>query len=122
MGTKEGIMAPLAVSTTTGGHTVLGETAVRQLQDRLRGALLLSNHERYEATRKVWNGRIDKRPALIACCAGPADVRAAVTFAREHELLVSVRGGGHSVAGKAVCQGGLMLDLACMKAIQIDPV
>jgi FAD/FMN-containing dehydrogenase len=114
-------MATLPAITTTGGHTVLGETAVRQLEACLRGELLLPSNDRYEETRKVWNGMVDKRPALIARCAGAADVIAAVTFAREHDLLVSVRGGGHSVAGKAVCNGGLMIDLARMKEIQIDP-
>ena len=108
--------------TTTGGHTVLGEAAVRHLQASLQGELLLPDHDRYEETRKVWNGMIDKRPALIARCAGVADVSAAVTFARDHTLLVSVRGGGHSVAGKAVCNGGLMIDLSRMRGIQVDPV
>jgi hypothetical protein len=115
-------MATLPAITTTGEHTVLGETTVRQLQASLRGELLLPSHDRYDETRKVWNGMVDKRPALIARCTGAADVIAAVTFAREHNLLVSVRGGGHSVAGKAVCNGGLMIDLARMKAIQTDPV
>ena len=115
-------MATLPATTTTGGHTVLGEAAVRQLQTSLRGELLLPSNASYEATRKVWNGMVDKRPALIARCAGAVDVLAAVTFAREHELLVSVRGGGHSVAGKAVCNGGLMIDLARMKDIQTNPV
>jgi FAD/FMN-containing dehydrogenase len=95
---------------------------VRQLQSSLRGELLLPSHAKYEETRKVWNGMVDKRPALIARCAGAADVTTAVTFAREHELLVSVRGGGHSIAGKAVCNGGLMIDLSRMRDIQVDPV
>jgi FAD/FMN-containing dehydrogenase len=85
------------------------------LRARLEGELLLPSHDRYEETRKVWNGMIDKRPAVIARCAGVADVVAAVAFAREHDLLVSVRGGGHSVAGKAVCNGGLMIDLSRMR-------
>src|SRR5215510_1998039 len=110
------------VITTTRGHTVLRETAMRQLQAGLRGELLLPGDDRYEETRKVWNGMIDKRPALIARCAGVADVTAAVTFARDHRLLVSVRGGGHSVAGKAVCDGGLMIDLSRMRRVQVDPV
>jgi FAD binding domain/Berberine and berberine like len=115
-------MSTLHAITTTGGHTVLGDAAVRQLQARLHGELLLPNHNRYEETRKVWNGMIDKRPALIARCAGMADVSAAVTFAREHPLLVSVRGEGHSVAGKAVCNGGLMIDLSRMRGVQADAV
>jgi FAD/FMN-containing dehydrogenase len=115
-------MSTLQAITTTGGHTVLGEAALRHLQARLHGELLLPGGDRYEETRKVWNGMIDKRPALIARCAGAADVLATVTFAREHNLLVSVRGGGHSIAGKAVCHGGLMIDLARMRGVQVDPV
>jgi FAD/FMN-containing dehydrogenase len=95
-------MSTLPAITTTGEHIVLGEAAVKQLQTNLRGELLLPNNDRYEETRKVWNGMVDKRPALIARCTGMADVLTAVTFARDHNLLVSVRGGGHSVAGKAV--------------------
>ena len=114
-------MSTLPAITTIGEHIVLGETAVRQFQASLRGELLLPSHDRYEETRKVWNGMIDKRPALIARCAGAADVIAAVTFAREHDVLVSVRGGGHSVAGKAVCNGGLMIDLARMREVKTDP-
>src|SRR5262245_18082584 len=113
-------MSTLSLITTTGGHTILGETAVRQLQANLRGELLLPDNDKYEETRKVWNGMVDKRPALIARCAGIADVLVAVTFARDQNLLVSVRGGGHSVTGKAVCNGGLMIDLARMKEIKID--
>jgi FAD/FMN-containing dehydrogenase len=108
-------MSAVHAITTTGGHTVLGETAVRHLRANLQGELLLPADDRYDETRRVWNGMIDKRPALIARCAGVADVLAAVTFAREHTLLVSVRGGGHSVAGKAVCNGGLMIDLSRMR-------
>ena len=115
-------MATLPATTTTGGHTVLGEAAVRQLQTSLHGELLLPSNASYEGTRKVWNGMVDKRPALIARDTGAADVIAAVTIAREHDLLVSVRGGGHSVAGNAVCNGGLMIDLSRMRGIQVDPV
>src|SRR4029450_8520565 len=114
-------MSTLPAITTTGGHIVLGEAAVKQLQTNLRGELLLPNNDRYEETRKVWNGMVDKRPVLIARCTGMADVITAVTFARDHNLLVSVRGGGHSVAGKAVCNGGLMIDLSWMRGVQADP-
>jgi FAD/FMN-containing dehydrogenase len=114
-------MTTVPALTLTGRHISLREIAVRQLQASLRGELLLPSHARYEETRKVWNGMIDKRPALIARCAGAADVTAAVTFAREHELVTSVRGGGHSVAGKAVCNGGLMIDLSQMRGVQVDP-
>ena len=74
----------------------------------------------YNAVRQVWNGLIDRRPALIARCTGTADVIAAVNFGRTHNLLVSVRGGGHNVAGAAICDGGLMIDLSLMKGIHVD--
>jgi FAD/FMN-containing dehydrogenase len=114
-------MATVPASTTTGGHIVLGDAAVKHLQTTLRGELLCPGDDRYEETRRVWNGLIDKRPALIARCTGVADVITAVTFAREHNLLVSVRGGGHSIAGKAVCNGGLMIDLSRMRGVHVDP-
>jgi FAD binding domain/Berberine and berberine like len=115
-------MSAVQAITTTAGHTGLAGAAVEQLKASLRGELLLPDDDRYEETRRVWNGMIDKRPALIARCAGVADVVATVTFAREHDLLVSVRGGGHSVAGKAVCNGGLMIDLSRMRGVEADPV
>jgi FAD/FMN-containing dehydrogenase len=91
------------------------------LRTRFRGALLRPGEEGYEETRRVWNGAIDRRPALIARCAGADDVLEAVRFAREHDILVSVRGGGHAVAGHAVCDGGIMIDLSIMKGIRVDP-
>jgi FAD/FMN-containing dehydrogenase len=84
------------------------------------GSVIDPNHERYEEARKVHNGLIDKRPALIARCRGAADVADAIVFARESGLEISVRGGGHSVAGQAVTEGGLMIDLAEMKGIHVD--
>lgn len=98
----------------------LRDADVEAFKTRFRGPLLGPNDDGYERTRRVWNGMIDRRPALIARCAGAADVRAAVSFARERELPVSVRGGGHSVAGKAVCDGGVMIDLSLMKSIRVD--
>ena len=119
---REEDLSTLQAIMTTGGHTVLGEAVVSQLRASLRGAMLLPGDDGYDETRKVWNGMVDKRPALIARCAGVADVIATVTFARDHNLLVSVRGGGHNIAGKAVCNGGLMIDLSRMRGIQVDPV
>jgi FAD/FMN-containing dehydrogenase len=93
----------------------------RGLRTDFRGALLRPGEEGYEEARRIWNGAIDRRPALIARCAGADDVVTAVRFAREHDLLVSVRGGGHAVAGHAVCDDGLMIDLSLMKAVAVDP-
>lgn len=95
--------------------------AIGQLRARFRGALLQPREEGYEEARRVWNGAIDRRPLLIARCAGADDVIAAVRFAREQDLVVSVRGGGHAVAGHAVCDGGVMIDLSSMKAVDLDP-
>jgi hypothetical protein len=106
----------------TGAEGVLGEGVVDALRARLRGPLLRAGDAGYDEARTIWNALIARRPALIARCAGVADVIAAVQFAREHDLLVSIRGGGHNIAGKAVCDGGLMLDLSRLKSIRVDPV
>jgi FAD/FMN-containing dehydrogenase len=103
---------------TTSSPALAGTSALRH---GFRGALLRPGEEGYDDARRVWNGAIDRRPALIARCAGADDVVAAVRFARERGLLVSVRGGGHSVAGLGVCDGGLMLDLSLMRTVSIDP-
>ena len=102
--------------------TALAEDTVAAFQTTLRGALLRPGDDGYEAARTIWNAMIDKRPALIVRCAGVADVIQAVNFARTHDLLVAVRGGGHNVAGNAVCDGGLMIDLSPMKSVHVDPV
>src|SRR5215510_8096936 len=94
---------------------------VERLRTRFRGALLRPGEEGYDEARRVWNGAIDRRPALIARCAGADDVAEALRFARERDLPISVRGGGHAVAGHAVCDGGVMIDLSLMKAIRVDP-
>jgi FAD/FMN-containing dehydrogenase len=82
---------------------------------------MLSDHPEYDRARKIWNGMHDKRPALIARCMSAQDVSRAVTFARERELLVAVRGGGHSWPGKSVCDGGLMIDLSRMNTVRVEP-
>ncbi len=96
--------------------------AIEELRAAFRGALLRPGDDGYDAARRVWNGMIDRRPGLIARCTGVADVIAAVNFARENDLLVAVRGGGHNVSGNAVCDGGLMIDCSPMKGIRVDPV
>src|SRR5215216_6205128 len=97
-------------------------SGVEVLREAFRGALLQPEEEGYGEARRVWNGSIDRYPALIARCAGADDVATAMRFARERDLLVSIRGGGHAVAGHAVCDGGLMIDLSHMKAVHVDPV
>src|ERR671933_2467000 len=102
-------------------NRAIGARAVESLRALFRGALLRPGEEGYDEARRIWNGAIDRRPALIARCAGADDVVEAVRFARERDLLVSVRAGGHAVAGHAVCDGGLMIDLSPMKAVRVDP-
>jgi FAD/FMN-containing dehydrogenase len=101
---------------------VLEASLAQKLKGSLRGELLRPGNERYDQARKVWNGMIDHRPALIARCAGTADVIETITFARNNDLLVSVRGGGHNIAGKGVCSGGVMIDLSQMRGVVVDPV
>jgi FAD/FMN-containing dehydrogenase len=106
-------------SAQTDSDLDVGAAALRQ---QLRGEVLEPDDVGYDAARRVWNAMIDRRPALIARCTGVADVIGAVGFARERGLSVSVRGGGHNIAGLAVCDDGLMLDLSPMKGIRVDPV
>jgi FAD/FMN-containing dehydrogenase len=114
-------MTDIRIVTTEGADTILEEATVQKFADNLRGWLLQPGGGGYDEARRVWNGMIDRRPALIARCAGPADVIAAVRFVREHGLLVSVKGGGHNITGNAVCEGGLMIDLSPMKGVRVDP-
>jgi FAD/FMN-containing dehydrogenase len=109
------------MAAVTSPPTRLDETAISTFQASLRGRLLRPEDDDYEAARTVRNGLIDRHPALIANCTGVADVVAAVTFAREHGLLLSVRGGGHNVAGNAVNDDGLVLDLSAMRGVWVDP-
>ncbi len=86
-----------------------------------RGDLIGPDDEEYDTARAVWNGSVDRRPRYIARCRGAADVAAVVRFAREHDLEIAVRGGGHSVAGTAVCDDGVVIDLSAMRAVWVDP-
>ena len=89
--------------------------------DGFRGWLISADHADYDNARAVWNGAIDRRPHLIARCIGTADVVAAVRFARDHDLEIAIRGGGHNVAGTAVCDDGIVIDLSAMRAVRVDP-
>jgi hypothetical protein len=115
-------MTDLRITTTYGAEAILEDAVVQELRAGLHGPLLCPGDAGYDEARKIWNGMIDRRPGLIARCAGVADVLAAVKFARSHEVLVSVRGGGHNAPGNAVCQGGLMIDLAGMRSVRVDPM
>ena len=115
-------MVDLKVSTATGTDGVLAEEAIKEFKSGLRGELLGAEDDGYEDARKLWNGMIDKRPALIARCTGVSDVINAVNFARENHLLVAVRGGGHSFPGKSMCDGGIVIDLSTMRSVRVDPV
>jgi len=98
------------------------EAQVTAFRGSLRGPSYGPGDSGYDSARTIPNAMINRRPAIIARCAGAADVVTCVQFAREHDLRVSIRGGGHSVAGKSVCEGGLMIDLSAMKGLRVDPV
>jgi FAD/FMN-containing dehydrogenase len=89
--------------------------------DGFRGRLITANHADYDSARAIWNGAIDRRPRLIARCVGAGDVVAAVRFARDQNLEIAIRGGGHNVAGTAACDGGIVIDLSAMRGVRVDP-
>ncbi|HEU5103817.1 MAG TPA: FAD-binding oxidoreductase [Roseiflexaceae bacterium] len=109
------------VSTTMGTSAAVPESAVQEFKSRLRGDLIRPDDAGYHAARQVYNGMIDKHPALIARCANVADVIAAVNFARQRGLTLAVRGGGHHGAGLGSCDDGLVIDLAGMRGVRVDP-
>jgi len=97
------------------------QKAIEQLKPQLRGQLLTPSDEGYEAARKVYNGMIDKRPGAIARCVNVADVIAAVRAARNQDVLVAIRGGGHNAGGLGICDGGLVIDLSLMRSVRVKP-
>jgi len=99
----------------------LAKGQFNELKGLLRGELLEANDAGYDDARAVWNAMIDRRPALIVRCAGTADVRASLAYARDHQLRLAVRGGGHNIAGSALCDDGMVIDLSHMKSVQVDP-
>jgi hypothetical protein len=113
--------ADLPAKSLDGDDLVLGGSDVQSFAASMRGEVLRPNHSSYDARRRIWNAMFDRRPALIACCSGAADVRRAVDFAREHRLLTAVRAGGHSLSGKSTCEGGLVVDLQSMQGVRVDP-
>ena len=105
----------------SGGTVTVSDSEIGALRGALRGGLLLPDEPGYDQARMIWNAMIDRRPGMIVQALGAADVILAVNFAREHGLLLAVRGGGHNIAGNAVCEGGLMLDLSRMRSVHVDP-
>src|ERR1035437_10305837 len=122
------MVAGLAKSTL--GATMITDTPIRpaldaaavdEFRSHLRGELIRPGDPSYEQARQVYNAMIDRRPAMIARCVDVADVISAVTFARQQQLTLAVRGGGHNSAGLGTCDGGLVIDLSPMKGIRVDP-
>lgn len=104
-----------------GANTTLPAETVEALRASLRGQLLTPESAGYDEARPIWNGMFDRRPAIIARCVGTSDVINAVNLARDNNLLVAVKGGGHNSAGNAVCDGGIMIDLSLMRRVNVDP-
>jgi FAD/FMN-containing dehydrogenase len=107
--------------TLSGEVVAFDPSAIDAFAGRLAGRVLVESAAEYEQARRVWNGLIDKRPAVIVRCSGVADVLDSLRFARDHNLLVAVRGGGHNVAGFGTCDGGLVIDLSPLRGIRVDP-
>lgn len=100
---------------------VLSKSALDDLGQKIVGDVITPEHAAYDDARKVWNGTIDRRPAVIARCLNEHDVVAAIAFARAYDLPIAVRGGGHSFPGFSVCDGGLVIDLSHLKKVEVDP-
>jgi FAD/FMN-containing dehydrogenase len=114
-------MTDLAMRTLEASSKKIPQHAVSALRGKVRGTVALPGEDGYEAARTIWNAMIDRRPGLVVRCLDAADVINAVKIVRDEKLLVAVRGGGHNIAGNAVCDGGLLIDLSLMRAVRIDP-
>jgi hypothetical protein len=113
-------METLQAITSPDPDALLEPSIVEAFRSTLRGEVLLPGDNGYETARKIWNASIEKRPGIIARCVGVADVMAAVNFARSNNLLVAIRGGGHNVGGRAICDGGIVIDLSAMRGVHVD--
>ena len=114
-------MPDLSLAQLDGGSYSLSDDDRSQLEEALHGDLLLPGSEAYEESRTIWNAMIDKKPGMVIRCTGAADVRTAVKFASDHRLRLAVRGAGHNIAGSAVCDDGLMIDLSHLRSVHVDP-
>jgi FAD/FMN-containing dehydrogenase len=117
---SSGAATDIVAVTGNGREVSISKAELNELSESLDGKLLLPGNERYESARRVWNGMIDKRPAMIAACASAGDVAGVVRFAAERDLLLAVKGGGHSYPGKSVCDEGVMIDLTPMHKVVIE--
>ena len=115
-------MTDLRITTTKGTDIFLDEATVQEFKASVRGPLIRPGDAGYDDARKIFNGMIDRHPALVVRCAGVADVIAAVNFVRDYDLLMAVRGGGHSAPGFSMCDGGLVVDLSAMRSVRVDPL
>ncbi len=115
-------MSKLQIAGLDGKPANVESSSVEKLQNSMRGDLLKPGDEGYDESRTIWNAMIDRKPALIARCTGAADVSLAVKFANKNNLLTAIRGGGHNIAGNAVCDGGFMIDLSLLKSVGVDPI
>jgi FAD/FMN-containing dehydrogenase len=115
-------MTEIRLASLQGGAIAFGTDTLDALRQSLRGAVCLPDEAGYDEARTIWNAMIDRRPGAVVRCKGASDIIRAVTFAREHGILLAVRAGGHNIAGNAVCEAGLLLDLSLMRSIRVDPV
>lgn len=113
-------MTSPTLTTLDGGRRTIGNGALDSLQQQLAGHALTPGEAGYDDARTIWNAMIDRHPGLVVPCTTTADVARALAFAAEHQLLTAIKGGGHNIAGNAVCDGGLVLDLSAMKTVMVD--
>ncbi len=113
-------MEDLKIMHSDGSNGILAYEVFESFKDKIHGQVLLSQDEGYDTARTVWNGMIDRHPACIVQAKNHEDVKACIDLAREYAILISVKGGGHNVAGNAVCEGGIMIDMSLMKEVTVD--
>ena len=114
-------MAQISVKTLAGGTNTLDDDTLNDLRSSIRGEVIVPTDSSYDEVREIWNAMIDSKPGLVVRCNGTTDVVAAVRCAKQHGLLVSVRGAGHNIAGKSVHDGAMLIDLSQMRTVQVDP-
>lgn len=114
-------MTEVTLEKLSGGTASVGEDALAAFESDLRGTLVKPEDTDFDEVRAIWNAMIDKRPGLIVRCQGASDVIASIKFAREHDALVSIRSAGHNIAGNALCDGGMTIDLSLMKSVRVEP-